>query len=695
MSLPLTIETLISHHVISADKADIQELYVNALENLNLSAVDYLTIRDLLQFIDQPGKEIHALMLCMFASLAEGSVCICLDQFSLNRRLHQFLEQSTITDCLVQNIISNLYNNKLTPVIGKSIDDYKPLIQPTDDLLYFQKYYAAEHILGQILKSIIKTDTLASPITDDNLTKILIEICDTRPMRLNHKEIHLNDEQILALIAVLLKRLVIISGGPGTGKTSIVIAILRLLTRAGISLDRIKLAAPTGRAAQRLTESIHAVDFSQDDNNQSFDNLIRCEATTIHHLLGYKKSRNSFTYNQHNILPADVIIIDEVSMVDMVLMTKLLQAIPENCRIIFLGDRNQLPSIDAGDVLANLIPESSSSYSSQFQILAESIRPGIRPATISSPICSNHIDRVVFLTKNYRFEPTLLKITAAINALPKKEVSKDKVKSETTPIIDNLPLLDIRSLAENSQFPQKGCWHLLPDNTTAKSSWLDVIQSWGNYHYLTSIDTREKTYKDYIAALHEWKSESRDENRDTNNILAVLFRFINRARILTLIHAGLYGTSGINKILISQLQPELDNRGSNLMFGGLPVLITRNDKIKGLFNRDIGVILGNDKRGYRAAFPRSGSYITFPVNELPPYEPAFAMTVHKSQGSEYDRVLLVLLENPNHRLLTREIIYTGLTRTKNLAIIYGSKDALQTAITNHIHRESGLDIWEK
>ncbi len=469
--------------------------------------------------------------------------------------------------------------------------------------------------------------------------------------------------------------------------------MLRLLARIGISIDRVKLAAPTGRAAQRLTESIHAADLRQNDGEQSLDKQASRDATTIHQMLGYRRSRNTFTHSQHNQLPADVVIIDEVSMIDIMLMTKLLQAIPETCRLIFLGDHNQLPSIDAGDVLANLMPKSSSSYSRKFQKMAESIRPGIRLPSIPLQDDNTLTDRVFFLSTNYRSEPTLFNIAAAINALSKKGLSADHLKSKTIAIIDDIPILNIRSLTRNCQFPEKGCWRLLPDQNAAKSTWGDAVQSWGHYHYLSSVDTAGRTYKDYSAMLRNWKFPSNNHNENISNSLAGLFRFINQGRVLTLIHEGVYGARGVNTRLINSLRPELDDEGSDVIFRGSMILITRNDKAKGLFNGDIGVILGDAGQGYCAVFSRSGSCISIPVNELPPYESAFAMTVHKSQGSEYDQVLLVLPENSIHRLLTREIIYTGLTRAKNLAVIYGSKDTLQTAMSTQIHRESGLDLW--
>jgi len=351
MSITLTIETLLTHSVVPRDHDGIRALYANALNNLNLSAVDYLTIRDLLQYIDHPGINEHALLICMFAALTEGSVCVRTDKENINRYLLQFVLDSKTRINLTHGIIKSINSRKLVTLMGQSITDYKPLIRPNSDHLYFQKYFEAEFQLQQSLESIIKYDENLVNITNGNLREIIADVCKNNPFGFN-------DEQWVALIAPLLKRFIIISGGPGTGKTSIIITIIRLLARCNISPNRIKLAAPTGRAAQKLTESLRTgLESNISDNN--FDaNLQHLEAETIHRLLGYKPSQHQFTYNQHYCLPIDVLIVDEISMVDIVLMTSLLLAVPKNARIIFLGDRNQLPSVDAGAVLSNLLPDS-------------------------------------------------------------------------------------------------------------------------------------------------------------------------------------------------------------------------------------------------------------------------------------------------------------------------------------------------
>ncbi|NQU12608.1 MAG: ATP-binding domain-containing protein [Desulfobacteraceae bacterium] len=173
-------------------------------------------------------------------------------------------------------------------------------------------------------------------------------------------------------------------------------------------------------------------------------------------------------------------------------------------------------------------------------------------------------------------------------------------------------------------------------------------------------------------------------------ILEQIFAVVERARILSIVRKGSYGCVGVNYQICEHLYSKFDDKANSNIFPGAVIMVTRNDYSKELFNGDVGVVLRDPKGTYRAFFPRFGSYISFAVDMLPPWEHAFAMTVHKSQGSEFDDVLLVLPEDEAHRLLTREIVYTGITRAKKRIIIYGKESALATALERKIERQSGL-----
>jgi len=169
-----------------------------------------------------------------------------------------------------------------------------------------------------------------------------------------------------------------------------------------------------------------------------------------------------------------------------------------------------------------------------------------------------------------------------------------------------------------------------------------------------------------------------------------LFQVLGRARLLTVIRAGPWGCVDLNQFLAQTLRPRWDRSRAAGLFAGAPVLITRNDYARGLFNGDVGVTLRTPGGGRRVVFPRQGGYVSFAADGLPAHELGFALTVHKSQGSEYGQVLLILPPQGARRLLTKEIVYTGITRAKHLAIIAGTKEALQFAVSRRIERDSGL-----
>jgi exodeoxyribonuclease V alpha subunit len=177
-------------------------------------------------------------------------------------------------------------------------------------------------------------------------------------------------------------------------------------------------------------------------------------------------------------------------------------------------------------------------------------------------------------------------------------------------------------------------------------------------------------------------------------LLDRIFAVVQRARILSFLRNGMYGCTLINDLVADYLIPLLDpvSKGQSYGFSGALVIITRNDYSKDLFNGDVGVIIKDADSVYRAFFHRSGKFTNFPVSLLPSWEFAFAMTVHKSQGSEFDDVLLVLPDDQNHRLLSREIVYTGITRAKKRVLLYGSRPALLAALQRKIQRQSGL-VW--
>jgi exodeoxyribonuclease V alpha subunit len=217
-----------------------------------------------------------------------------------------------------------------------------------------------------------------------------------------------------------------------------------------------------------------------------------------------------------------------------------------------------------------------------------------------------------------------------------------------------------------------------------------VLLRWAAHHYLTGRDGLESFFqrarKVRLPALAEPGSEHQAE-------LDALFATLNDARILTLVRDGAWGCTGINRFLDLEFRRQLGTGGRGRLLAGSAVLITANDYNLQLFNGDVGLALESAAGGYRVVFPRLGSYLSVPMDALPAHELAFAMTVHKAQGSEYGQVLLTLPPATGRRLLTKEMIYTGMTRARNLAVVCSSAEVLRTAISRRVEREANLLEW--
>jgi exodeoxyribonuclease V alpha subunit len=375
--------------------------------------------------------------------------------------------------------------------------------------------------------------------------------------------------------------------------------------------------------------------------------LLDLKGSTLHKILGYRSYQHEFYYRETNPLPASVVVVDEVSMVDVVMLDKFLQAIdPAQTKLILLGDKNQLPSVEAGAVFAEMIPD------------------GTRAARFE--------ERFVVLQKVYRSGTNLLELANQANQgsfPPFKAVAFDKALSQAS---DQWAFVTAESFGQ----------------------WREHLHQWVNVQYLSPISGGEESYAALITRAGEMTADNIASSEEGRSLLGRIFSVVERARILSFLRNGMYGCTVINDVIADHLIHFFDPSAKRHVdgFSGALVIITRNDYSKELFNGDVGVMIKDTNEAYRAFFHRSGSYISFPVNLLPSWEFAFAMTVHKSQGSEFDDVLLVLPDDENHRLLTREIVYTGITRAKKRVLLYGSRPALNTALQKKIKRQSGL-MW--
>lgn len=524
------------------------------------------------------------------------------------------------------------------PAVGRP-GDKCPLILDARNRLYLYRYWDYEKKLSDFITQRIQG--------------VLAEI-DYRALKKSVKDLFpegevptVNWQKIAAIIAVL-KRFSVITGGPGSGKTYTVAAILALLLACTPGKKQnIVLAAPTGKAAARLGESIKQA--KQHLNcSERIKNAIPDEVYTIHRLLKPIAGTPYFRHNAGNPLSADIVVIDEASMVDLALMSKLSQAVSPDARLLLVGDKDQLASVEAGSVLGDICDR---------QIIhgfSQGFLKKIEKITRLDPGSSIHLskekpglqDCITVLQKSYRFSAK-----SGIGGLSRAVNHGDAGAA--------LALLES------------------PSETSVK--WIEARSDRSLSRDLTRMLV--DGYRKYLMA---------------EDPLSAMDDF-GRFKILCALRNGPLGVNAINRLAEQVLSAEglipYHPTENKPWYPGRPVLITENDYNLGLFNGDIGITLPEQDSAtheLHVYFPiGTGVIRRFPTHRLSRHETVYAMTIHKSQGSEFDHVVLVLPDK-DYPLLTRELIYTALTRARQSVSIWGTESVLRTAIKRKIERTSGL-----
>lgn len=622
-----------------------------------MEPLDWFLLRDLTTLCHVENPEAVLLLILLLRSRNQGSLCLSL---APNRLQEQLTEAETAA------VLAWLGHAPST-LITRAPETGAPLVHdPATGLLYFQRLYLAEADLKTILEErlALKGPTPAPALLQPVLAEVLASI-----------QPPLNAAQITAVLCGLTRSLSLITGGPGTGKTSLVAALLRCLVRTGVRAEAIRLAAPTGRAAQRLSDAIRAALSTVKRPTPEDESVLTITSSTIHRLLVWSEKKGAFRHNKSNPLPYDVLIIDEASMISADLMAALLAALPRECRLVLIGDKDQLPSVEAGSVLADLLP-AAPAWSREFTSLLAATTgitrtPGGR---------GRFRDRVVFLTKSYRSALSILNFAAAVNA-------GDKAAAAALP-----RFTPGNGAAIWSGLDQAGnCLRLEPPDGPGRR---ELLIAWIRERMMerTGSVASWKALLDQVAVAPVDTLGSTAACRE-------LFNRLSSARILTALRRGPTGCEAINRFLVTRFREEFDPDREGPLFHGLPVLVTENDAEKNLFNGDVGLVVRcrgvSGRPVYRVVFDRPEQLPVFTPDELPAWEPAFAITVHKSQGSEYGEVLLLLPEEPAHTLNTREILYTGVTRGKERSVVAGSAEAVTAAVLTPSRRESGLGLWSQ
>jgi exodeoxyribonuclease V alpha subunit len=507
-----------------------------------------------------------------------------------------------------------------------------PLLLDDDGRIYLHRYFDYERRLASRLLAAARGPLEAPlPGTARRLAELFAPLAGTLAPS--------PDWQRVAAALALGRRLTVISGGPGTGKTMTVVNVLACLLEQQPQC-RIAMAAPTGKAAARMMEAVAARACTLAEATRK---LLPVEAQTIHRLLGVTSRGDGFRHHAGNRLPIDVLIVDEASMLDLALATHLLEAVPDEARIVLLGDKDQLAAVEAGAVFAEVSADPSLDATTRDQVAALcDVEPAlIEPAKsdASTPLANT----TVWFTETHRFskDSGIGALAAAIRAGDRSAVT-----------------------------------HLLQTSTDGSLRWLE--------------DDRP-----LMACVREGYATFVDALSSRPGDVAAVARAFDSFRVLCAMREGARGVQGLNQQCERMVRSAFaatpsTASGAPAWYVGRPVIVTRNDYIVKLFNGDVGIALPDEHGMLQVYFPVAGNtYRAVAPSRLPEHETAFAITVHKSQGSEFDRVAVILPERHN-AVLTRELLYTAATRARKHVTLCASPAGLESALLNATRRHSGL-----
>jgi len=553
---------------------------------------------------------------------------------------------------IATSIDNLLTSNRARNLIAQKEDEYKPLLYIAPYIVNHRIFHCELELANQLARLMtIGADEVIDP---EKLKRALQDVV-ARPVIVQGKQIVMSDEQCRVVAASARAGLTVISGGPGTGKTSIIVSIMRLLVRLGVDASEIALTAPTGKAAYRMGECVNQ-SLTQIQPRDGVDQLLvdaHLEPTTVHRLLAYSPDSGRFRHHRNNPLVARVVIVDEGSMLDVSLMERLTNAIRPGSRLILLGDANQLPSVAAGSVFRDLVsgPDASGPL-----------------AAMSTRLNVNHR-----MTTESVAGQSILHAARLIN---EGDCSLFDALDES-----NRPIVSHRSSPDELTFA--GVEFI----ATAPRELGPFLDRW----YPARVRAPE------TAGLVEHTYVEHDGRFDEADCgcLRRLFALAGRSRILCVTRVFETGADRINARLHSRAAESAglaEDRSASVV--GEPLIVLRNDYERGLFNGDNGIRLwvrrGNGSRAPMAVFARGDNFVAFRFEALREFvELSYAMTVHKAQGSEFDSIAIVLPEKPI-AVLTRELLYTALSRARTSVVIVGNEPTLNNAIASRVERFSGL-----
>ena len=587
-----------------------------------------------------PETTLDALRLAAYmtsVATTAGHVCIHLDDIAV--------ESAGVAGLLLRDdLLASMMVG--TPDAPRSL----PLILDEQGRLYLHRYFDYERRLAQRLA----LQTSHPPRAVDAGTKQLLDALFPAASS------EAPDWQKLAGALALTGHLTIISGGPGTGKTTTVVNLLACILEQEPAC-RIRLAAPTGKAAARMIEAIRQQATRLATELQA---QLPTEAFTVHRLLGVAPDSTEFLHGADNPLPVDLLVVDEASMLDLALAAKLFEAIPESARIILLGDKDQLSAVESGAVFSELSadPTLNAECIERLATLTGIAAERIQPSPLATP--SGLHNSVIWFSENFRFaaDSGIGHLAAYVN---------------TGDADGAIEWLRCAGHAERGPHPGRSEGS---GNTRVAVQWIED----------SAPAPAPNTTRHIINGSAAYLEAARTGLEDR----PALFEAFGRFRVLCAEREGQRGVDGINRVVSQHFRLSLDHPldpgGRSEWYPGRPVMVLRNDYVLKLFNGDTGLVLPDETGTLMVYFPDSaGGFRTVAPVRLPAHETAFATTVHKAQGSEFREVLLMLPAKPT-RVLTRELLYTAVTRARHGVTIVCGAEVLEKAIVSPTRRYSGL-----
>ncbi|WP_218352804.1 exodeoxyribonuclease V subunit alpha [Alteromonas lipotrueiana] len=614
-----------------------QKMFADTLASLDgIEAIDYWFAGQFTAQENAQYKDWFMLLIGLSALVRQGHTCADLQQLA-GQKLFDDAEQE-LSGWQYPNL-DRLLQVATEGVAQPLTGDALVLVA---NRLYTRRYWQFEQDVAGVLAPKIAS----RPLTDTQRQVIGA----LWPVLFDTQKSETQDWQQVATASALRQRFTIISGGPGTGKTYTVTRLLLALQSMAAGQARIVLAAPTGKAAQRMNESIAAsLQQLEGKLDETLVATIPTNAVTLHRLLGINRFGIDTRSHQRNLLQCDVLIVDEASMIDMALMARLVRALPDTASLILVGDADQLPAVESGNVLEALTGQQL--FTGVSSDLAEHLTNtcGHLPAL---EVTQQSRDYVQKLQISRRFAGQLAKVASAIRVANGDQAWQCigvSTPDEGPRIYTNEQVLHIDEAIFEPQFDRfaRDC-------------------------FKTQLDL-SLTPQQALTAM-------------------------NRCRWLTPLRRGPFGVDTLNQRIEKALKIY---RGStqHMHYAGRPVMVVENNYAQQLFNGDVGVIWPDENQQLKAWFASDTGIRSISLTRLPAVETVFAMTVHKSQGSEFEQVVMLLPEATSAQiasLCSRELLYTGITRAKKGCTLIGNETRFKAMVARRQQRFSGLaDMLEQ